>query len=158
MKLSFFLILQHRETDEIRYHYVSDKIELPNSPILIRNQHDLDNLLDFLASQDFPSQLNNQHPDSKWVTECIVSLCIHLVMTTYPLGKPPHPPNYVSRTIATSFNWRKMKVLQELTRTVYPSFVFLLLECSNILVTIVTEKPNNSFTATVTIFKSIVNI
>ena len=124
MKLSFSLILQHRETGEIRYHYVSDKIELLNSPILIRNQHDLDNLLDFFASQDVPSHLN----DTKWVIECIVGLCIHLVMTTYPFGKPRHPPNYISRTIATSFNWRKMKVLQALTRTVYPSFVFSLWE------------------------------
>ena len=43
-----------------------------------------------------------------------------------------------------------MKVLQELTRTVYASFVFLPLESPNILVTIITKKPKrNSFKITV---------
>ena len=61
-----------------------------------------------------------------------------------PAKKTPHLPNYISRTIAT-VNCRKIKVLQELTRTVYASFVFLLFESTNILITIVTKKPNNSF-------------
>ena len=58
-------------------------------------QQDLDNLLDFLASQDFPSHLKDQRPNTKWVIERIVSLRIHLVMTTYPLGNPPKLPNYI---------------------------------------------------------------
>ena len=31
----------------------------------------------------------------KWVIERIVNLRIHLVITTYPLGKPPHLPDYI---------------------------------------------------------------
>ena len=95
INLSFSFILQHRETGEFRYHYASNDDQLLNSPRLIRNQHDLKNLLDFLASQDFPSHLKNQRPNTKWVNERIVSLRIHLVMTSYPLGNPPNLPDYI---------------------------------------------------------------
>ena len=88
-------ILQHRETGEFRYHYASNNHQLINSPRLIRNQQDIDNLLNFLASQDFPSHLKDQRPNTKWVIERIISLRIHLVMTTYPLGKPPYLPDYI---------------------------------------------------------------
>ena len=92
-----------------------------NSPPLIRNQHDLDTLLDFLASHDFPSHLKDQRPNTKWVIEGIVSLRIHLVMTTYPLG------NLTSLTILkttdTSLVWKKMKILQKFTTTISASFV-----------------------------------
>ena len=91
----FSFILQHRETGEFRYHYVSSNDQLLNSPRLIRNQHDLDTLLDFLTSQDCPSHLKDQRPNTKWVIERIVSLRIHLVMTTYPLGNPPNLPDYI---------------------------------------------------------------
>ena len=93
MSISF--ILQHRETGEFPYHYASNNDQLLNSPRLIRNQHDLDTLLDFLTSQDFPSHLKDQRPNTKWVIERIVSLRIHLVMTSYPLGNPPNLPDYV---------------------------------------------------------------
>ena len=66
-----------------------------NSPHLIRNQQDLESLLDHLVSKDFPSHLKDQRPNTKWVIEHIVSLCIHLVMTTYPLGNPPKLPDYI---------------------------------------------------------------
>ena len=95
INLSFSFILQHRETGEFRYHYASNNDQLLNSPRLIRNQHDLNNLLDFLASQDFPSHLKDQRPNTKWVIERIVSLRIHLVMTSYPLGNPPNLPDYI---------------------------------------------------------------
>ena len=95
INLSFSFILQHRETGEFRYHYASNNNQLLNSPKLIRNQQDLDNLLDFLALQDFPSHLKDQRPNTKWAIECIVSLRIHLVMTTYPLGNPPKLPDYI---------------------------------------------------------------
>ena len=66
-----------------------------NTPRLIRNQRDLENLLDHLASKDFPSHLKDQRPNTKWIIERIVSLRIHLVMTTYPLGNPPKLPDYI---------------------------------------------------------------
>ena len=95
INMSFSFILQHRETGEFRYHYASNNDQLLNSPCLIRNQHDLDTLLDFLTSQDFPSHLKDQRPNTKWVIERIVSLRIHLVMTSYPLGNPPNLPDYI---------------------------------------------------------------
>ena len=64
-------------------------------PKTLRSQQDLNNLLDFLVAQHFPSILKDQCPNTKWVIECIVSLRIHLVMTTYPLGNPPKLPNYI---------------------------------------------------------------
>ena len=91
--------MQHRDTGEFRYHYASNNNQLLNSPKLIRNQQDLDNLLNFLASQDFPSHLKDQRSSTKWVIERIVSLRIHLVMTTYPLGKLPHLPDYIKNNL-----------------------------------------------------------
>ena len=93
--LSFSFILQHQETGEYRYHYASNNNQLLNTPRLIRNQQDLENLLDHLASKDFPSHLKDQRPNTKWIIERIVSLRIHLVMTTYPLGNPPKLPDYI---------------------------------------------------------------
>ena len=87
--------MQHIETEEFRYRYANNNNQTVNSPKLIRNQQDFDNLLDFLASQDFPSHLKDQCPNTKWVIERIVSLRIHLVMTTYPFGNPPKLPNYI---------------------------------------------------------------
>ena len=95
INLSFSFILQHRETGEFRYHYASNNNQLLASPRLIRNLQDLDNLLEFLTSQDFPSHLKDQRPNTKWVIECIVSLRIHLVMTTYSLGNPHKLPDYI---------------------------------------------------------------
>ena len=95
INLSFSFILQHRETDEFRYHYASNNNQLLDSPRLIRNQQDLENLLDYLAAKDFPSHLKDQHPNTKCVIERIVSLRIHLVMTTYSLGNPPKLPDYI---------------------------------------------------------------
>ena len=75
INLSFSLILQHRENGEFRYHYASNSDQLLNS---LR-----DTLLDFPASQDFPFHLKDQRSNTKWVIERIVSLRIHLVMTSY---------------------------------------------------------------------------
>ena len=95
MNLSFSFILQHRETGEYRYHYASNNNQILNSPRLIRNQKDLENLSDHLAANDFPSHLKDQRPNTKWIIERIVSLRIHLVMTTYPLRNPPKLPDYI---------------------------------------------------------------
>ena len=95
INLSFSFILQHRETLEYRYFYASNNEQLLKSPRLIHNQRDLQNLLNHLAAKDFPSHLKDQRPNTKWVIERIVNLRIHLVLTTYPLGKPPHLPNYI---------------------------------------------------------------
>ena len=78
INLSFSFILQHRETSEIRYHYANNNNQLLNSPHLIRNQQDLENLLNRLAAKDFPSHLKDQRPNTKWVIEHIVSLRIQL--------------------------------------------------------------------------------
>ena len=87
--------MQHQETGEFWYHYASNNNQLLNSPCLIRNQQDLENLSDHLAAKDFPSHLKDQRPNTKWVIERIVSLRIHLVMTTYPLRNPPKLPDYI---------------------------------------------------------------
>ena len=95
INLSFSFILQHRETLEYRYFNAGNNEQLLKSPRLIHNQQDLQNLLNHLAAKDFPSLLKEQHPNTKWVIERIVNLHIHLVITTYPLGKPPKLPYYI---------------------------------------------------------------
>ena len=95
INLSFSFILQHHETLEYRYFYASNNEQLLKSPRLIRNKQDLQNLLSHLAAKDFPSLLKEQRPNTKWVIERIVNLRIHLVITTYPLRKPPHLPDYI---------------------------------------------------------------
>ena len=95
INLSFSFILQHRETQEYRYFYASNNEQLLKSPRLIHNQQDIHNLLNHLAAKDFPSLLEEQRQNTKWVIERIVDLRIHPVMTIYPLGKPPHLPDYI---------------------------------------------------------------
>ena len=95
INLSFSFILQHRETLEYHYFYASNNEQLLKSPRLIHNQQDVQNLLNHLAAKDFPSLLKEQRPNTKWVIDRIVNLRIHLVITTYPLGKPPHLPDYI---------------------------------------------------------------
>ena len=95
INLSFSFILQHHKTLEYRYFYASNNEQLLKSPRLIRNQQDIQNLLNHLATKDFPSLLKEQRPNTKWVIERIVNLHLHLVLTTYPLGKPPHLPDYI---------------------------------------------------------------
>ena len=95
INLSFSFILQHWETLEYRYFYASNNEQLLKSPRLIRNQRDLQNLINHLAAKDFPSLLKEQRPNTKWVIERIVNLRIHLIITTYPLGKPLHLPDYI---------------------------------------------------------------
>ena len=56
----------------------------------------MENLLNHLTAKDFPSLLKEQRPNTKWVIERIVNLHLHLVMTTYQLGKPLHLPNYIT--------------------------------------------------------------
>ena len=60
INLSFSFILQHRETLEYRYFYASNNEQLSKSPRLIRNQQDIQNLLNHLAAKDFPSLLKEQ--------------------------------------------------------------------------------------------------
>ena len=95
INLSFSFILQQRETLEYRYFYASNNEQLLKSPRLIRNQQDLQNLLNHSAAKDFPSLLKEQRPNTKWVIERIVNLRLHLIMTTYPLGIPLHLPDYI---------------------------------------------------------------
>ena len=95
INMSFSFILQHREALEFRFFYASNNEQLLKSTRLIRNQQDLQNPLNHLAAKDFPSLLKEQTPNTKWVIERIVNLRIHLVITTYPLGKPPHLPDYI---------------------------------------------------------------
>ena len=54
INLSFSFILQHHETLEYRYFYTSNNEQLLKSPRLIRNQQDLQNLLNHLAAKISP--------------------------------------------------------------------------------------------------------
>ena len=54
INMSFSFILQHLETLEYRYFYASNNEQLLKSPRLIRNQQDLQNLLNHLAAKDSP--------------------------------------------------------------------------------------------------------
>ena len=157
INLSFSFILQHRETGEFRYHYASNNNQLLNSLRLIRNQQDLENLLDHLAAKDFPSHLKDQRPNTKWVIERIVSLRIHLVMTTYPLGNPPKLPDYIK-------NNRYVIGLEKDQNHAYRCkdhlCFFVAWPLGNLekpAITVI-KKPKNSFKTTVNIFKSILKI
>ena len=157
MNLSFSFLLQHRETGEFHYHYASNNNQILNSPCLIRNQQDLENLLDHLAAKDFPSHLKDQCPNTKWVIERIVSLRIHLVMTTYPLGNPPNSPT-ISRIIDLSLVWKKTNIMHTATRIISVSSVVWPLENLKKPAITVIKKLNNFLINIVSIFKSILKI
>ena len=107
----------------------------------------------YTTQQDLLSHLKDQRPNSKWVIECIVSLRIHLVMTTYPLGKPLHLPDYIKNNrfvIALD----KIKIPQKLTRTISAISVVWLLESLAKRITTVIRKLKNCLINIVNILKS----
>ena len=93
--LSFSFILQHCETLEYCYFYINNNKQLLKSQCFILTQEDLQNLSNHLPAKDFPSLLKEQRSNTKGVIERIVNLCLHLIITTYPLGKPPNLPDYI---------------------------------------------------------------
>ena len=95
INLSFSAIFQNREPQEYEFYYASNNTKLLDKPKLIQNQDDLNSLLNFLSAKDFPTNLRNQWPNTKWVLERIVNLQIRVFPTTYPLGNPPELPEYI---------------------------------------------------------------
>ena len=95
INMSFSYILQNCETGEYRFFYASNNEQLLNIPKLIRNQEDLNKLLDYLASKDYPTFLKQHRPNSKWTIERIVNLHVILYLIDFPLGRPPKLPAYI---------------------------------------------------------------
>ena len=95
VNISFSFILQNKKTGEYRYYYASNNTQLLHGPKLIRNQEDLNVFSNFLSAKDFPTLLKDQRPRTKWVIECIVSIGLRVIPTTYPLGKPPQLPELI---------------------------------------------------------------
>ena len=95
INMSFSYILQNRQTGEYRFLYASNNEQLLNIPKLIRNQEDLNKLLDHLASKDSPTFLKQHRPNSKWTIERIVNLCVILYLIDFPFGRPPKLPAYI---------------------------------------------------------------
>ena len=95
--------------------------------------------MNHLAVKDFQSLLKEQRPSTKWVIERIVNLCVHLVMITYPLGKPPRLPDYIKNNHYI-IDLEKDKNNSYHLRTVYVSFIVWSLENINTPITTVTKK------------------
>ena len=95
INMSFSYILQNRETGEYRFFYASNNEQLLNIPKLIRNQEDLNKLLDHLESKDYPTFLKQHCPNSKWTIERIVNLRAILYLIDFPLGRLPKLPAYI---------------------------------------------------------------
>ena len=95
LNISFSFILQNKETEEYRYYYASNNTQLVREPKLIRNQEDLNAILNFLSAKGFPTLLKDQRPSTKWVIERIVSIRLRVIPETYPLGKPPQLPEFI---------------------------------------------------------------
>ena len=85
MNLSFSYILQQQETGEYRFHYDSINLRLLELPKLIRNREDLNELIEHLATKDFPSIVKEHRPNSKWMVERIVNLRLNLFIVDIPL-------------------------------------------------------------------------
>ena len=97
INMSYSYILQNRETGEYRFFYASNNEQLLNIPKLIRNQEDLNKLLDHLASKDYSTFLKQHSPNSKWTIERIVNLHVILYLVDFPPGRPPKLPAYIRR-------------------------------------------------------------
>ena len=95
INMSFSYILQNCETGEYRFFYASNNEQLLNIPKLIRNQEDLNKLLDHLASKDYPTFLKQHRPNSKWTIKRIVNLRVILYLVDFPLGRLPKLPAYI---------------------------------------------------------------
>ena len=80
----------------------------------------------------------------KWIIERIVSLRIHLIMTTYPFGNPPKLPDYIKNN-RQIIALKKIKIMLIDTRTISAFSGVLILESTNSLIITATEKPKELF-------------
>ena len=121
INMSFSYILQNCETGEHRFFYASNSEQLLNIPKLIRNQQDLNKLLDHLASKDYPTFLKQHRPNSKWTIERIVNLRVNLYLIDFPLGRLPKLPAYIKHN-RFIIDLGKMQRIHNDTRTISAFF------------------------------------
>ena len=138
INMSFSYILQNRETGEYRFFYASNNEQFLNIPKLIRNQEDLNKLLDHLASKDYPTFLKQHHPNSKWTIERIVNLRV--------IFHSEDCQNYLptSSTTDSSLAWKKMRIIHNDTRTISASAVWQLVNLVQLTRTAIEKQKNCS--------------
>ncbi|XP_070567231.1 uncharacterized protein [Ptychodera flava] len=79
VNLALGFIMRHVETGALRYFYPSHNNHLLDAPVLIRNQHDLNDFLTRLQDTDILEHIKQNRPDSKWVIELITNITVYIV-------------------------------------------------------------------------------
>ena len=110
INLSFSAIFQNRETQEYKFYYASNNTKLLDKPKLIQNQHDLNNLLNFLSAMisQLISETNRLTPNGYLKGLLIYKYVPFQQHTLWEILQ-----NFWTtlRTIAMSLAWKKINII-----------------------------------------------
>ena len=97
LNLSFGFILMNNETEKFQYHHSSvNNNRVFESPFLIRNMEDLQQVRTALLNLDVLEWARQQRPNSKWVVIEIANATFYVSkLRRHPIGKSTKLPSYV---------------------------------------------------------------
>ena len=86
--VAFGFILRNSQTDEIRYYYPSQNGYLFEDPVLVRNQEEIEELVERMAGTDWMEYLRQQKPNSQWQIAIVCCLAVYVYrIPQMPIGR-----------------------------------------------------------------------
>ena len=97
LHLSFGFILFNNDTEQMQYHHSSaNNNRVFETPFLIRNREDLQQVLSALENLDVFEWARRQRPNSKWIVMDITNATFYLTkLRDHPIGRSTRLPKYV---------------------------------------------------------------
>ena len=97
LNLSFGFILFNNDTEQMQYHHSSaNNNRVFETPFLIRNREDLQQVLSALENLDVFEWARQQRPNSKWIVMDITNATFYVTkLRDHPIGRSTRLPKYV---------------------------------------------------------------
>ena len=97
LNLSFGFILRNNETEQFQYHHSSiNNNRVFDSPFLIRNAQDLEQVRTAISNLDVLEWARQQRPNSKWIVAEITNATFYVTkLRGHPIGKSSKLPSYL---------------------------------------------------------------
>ena len=114
INVSFGFILRNVETGELRYYHPSQNNDrFFDVPYLIRNEEELDKLLDELSRHDILEYVRQQRPDTKWVVHLLANVVSDAnKINDHPIAASVLLPDYILKNRSGCINYRIQWTLQ----------------------------------------------
>ena len=97
INLSFGFILRNHETQELTYFHPSvNNQRFFETPHLIRNQHDLNQLMETVRNTDFIEFMKQQRPNTKHILDFVTNVTFYVTkLHGHPIGRSSELPAYI---------------------------------------------------------------